>query len=468
MRRKKVLVVGAGMAGLSAAYQLALMEHDVTVLEARKGPGGKVRTIRAPLSKGLYVEAGAFVIPPSHALTRYYADELELDLEPFTRTVNRQPHMFHLRNTTVNNPNDDTAAWPLPLGQIEGTANFLTLYDKYLHVPGDVGDPRDGNWPSGAAQRYDRMTFAQYLREQGASEEAIAVLRLYFLDIWGDGIDVCSALFHLQDMAVQPLGPDGKLPAPPAPGTKSSFVRGGNDRLPRALARSAQLRGRVRYDTPVIAIEATEKRVKVVSAEGRGYSADYVIVTVPFSVLRGMQLRIPNLSAGKRRAIAQLQYTSVTRIWLQTTSRFWETAGLAGCAHTDLPVMFVQTPSTWLKCEKGVIEAYVTGRQARAMQALGPKGRVRAMVEEIEKIYPGVAPEVERATSICWDEDPWAQGDYPWWMPGDYLDFGKDIATPEGWGRVHFAGEHTSMLPGWMQGALESGHRAARDVNDAV
>jgi monoamine oxidase len=189
-----------------------------------------------------------------------------------------------------------------------------------------------------------------------------------------------------------------------------------------------------------------------------------MICTIPFSVLRSVELRV-RLSAAKRRAIDLLQYTSVTKIFVQTTTPVWERKSLAGMAFTDLPVMFVATPSTYLRSKKGVLEAYASGRNARALQAMSPEHRLQAAVAALEQIYSGVRAEYECGVSICWDEDEWSRGAYPWFHPGDMAALLPHIAPAEG--RLHFAGEHTSVLPGWIQGAMESGHRVAREVNHA-
>lgn len=91
--------------------------------------------------------------------------------------------------------------------------------------------------------------------------------------------------------------------------------------------------------------------------------------------------------------------------------------------------------------------------------------RIRFTLEHMEKVYPGIRQNFEGGTSKCWDEDEWARGDYAWFKPGQMTSLLPHIARPEG--RVHFAGEHTSPWTGWMQGALESGIRAAREVNEA-
>jgi monoamine oxidase len=470
--QKRVLILGAGMAGLTAAYQLALARHDVTILEARDRPGGKVLTLRKPFDDDIHVEAGALLLHGTHTFPHGYARLFGLDLDVVTLTA--RDAIRHLRGTRITNANDRNAPWPVRLTWRERRAGARGMWDRYVAgAVKHVGDPRSDGWPTGRAAKYDRMTFAQFLRHRGASEGAIEILRLGYPDIWGDGADVTSALMLLRDMAATPEGVPliaagnaaRELTADDeAPEKHHYFIRGGNDRLAHAFANSAQLRECIKYSTPVIAIEHDDHSISARCRDGRTFTADRMICTIPFSVLRGVELRVP-LSAAKRRAIDLLQYTSVTKIFVQTTTHVWKDQGLAGMTFTDLPVMFVATPSTYLGSKKGVLEVYASGRNARALQSLSPEHRLEAAVAALDQIYPGVRREYECGVSLCWDEEEWSRGDYPWFHPGDITTLLPHIAGAEG--RLHFAGEHTSVLSGWTQGAMESGHRAAREVNRA-
>jgi monoamine oxidase len=115
---------------------------------------------------------------------------------------------------------------------------------------------------------------------------------------------------------------------------------------------------------------------------------------------------------------------------------------------------------------RAVLEAFVTGPGARRIAAMAPEARVAFAREHARRIHPGLEPVFERGASYCWDADPWARGDYAWFAPGELRAFLPHLARREG--RVHFAGDHTSSLPGWMQGALASGRRAADEVHGAA
>ena len=248
--------------------------------------------------------------------------------------------------------------------------------------------------------------------------------------------------------------------------TKQSYaIRGGSDHLPKAFA--ARLKDKIHYGAAVVKIEHDARGVRVVYSQAgahRTLAAAHLVCAVPFSVLRHVDLS-PRFSADKQRAIEQLPYTSVARVYLQTRSRFWLDEGLTGQASTDLPIMSVYDRTENQPGTRGILESYMAGPQARRVTAMREGERLSFTLGQMERVHPAVREHFEGGASKCWDEDEWARGDYAWFRPGQVAELLPHIARPEG--RVHFAGEHASAWPGWMQGALESGNRAAREINDA-
>jgi monoamine oxidase len=218
----------------------------------------------------------------------------------------------------------------------------------------------------------------------------------------------------------------------------------------------------------VVKIEHDERGVRVICSRAgsqQTFAADYLICAIPFAVLMRVEVS-PGFSPQKRQAIAQLGNTSVTRVFLQTRKRFWLDEGLSGAATTDLPIMTTYDKAHYLPGKRGLLEAYVAGARARRMAAMTPNERMNFTVGQMERIFPAIREHYEGGASVCWDEDEWARGAYAWFKPGQMESFLPHIARPEG--RVHFAGDHTSPWPGWMNGALQSGARAAREVSQAV
>jgi monoamine oxidase len=449
---RKALVIGAGLAGLAAAYELTQAGHDVTILEARTRAGGRVYTLRDSFADGLYAEAGAISIADIHEFTLKYVRlfDLPLDSVPLSNFTSlcymRGQRMTYLDNTPI--------VWPLELTPEEQRLGVFGMMAQYVgSVLPELGDPTAPDWPSEAHTHYDQMTFAAFLRAQGASPDAVALLRAGYLDLWGDGVESVSALGLLRDALLSHTA------------RAWYTIRGGNDLLPKAFA--ARLATQIRYGTPVVKIKHDAQGARVVCLQGgapQTIAADHVICTVPFSVLRGIEVS-PPFSPEKRRAIAELPYTSVTRVYLQARTKFWRDEGDIGAASTDLPMAWTRDVTFNQPGQRGILEAYMAGPHARRVAALSAPERSRFTLAQMEKVYPGITENFEGATSICWDEDPWARGGYAWFKPGQMRLLLPDIARAEG--RVHFAGDHTSAWPGWMQGALESGQRVAQEINAA-
>jgi monoamine oxidase len=326
---------------------------------------------------------------------------------------------------------------------------------KYLGpVLKDIGKPEAADWPAEPLKKYDRMTFSEFLRAQGASADALAVMRLNYFDLMGDGLDDISALMLIREAALQ--GAEGQFYA----------VKGGNDLLPKAFA--ARLAEKIRYGAPVVKIEHDSQGVRAVFLRAGGgrqtIAGDRLVCTIPFSVLKHIEIS-PRFSTEKQRAIEELPYTSVSRVYLQSRKKFWAEEGLESNAYTDLPIMAVTDSTFNQPGPRGILHSYMAGRQARRVAAMKEGERISFTLEHMEKVYPGIRENFEGGASKCWDEDEWARGDYAWFKPGQMSSLMSHIARPEG--RVHFAGEHASAWPGWMQGALESGNRAAREINEA-
>lgn len=442
---KKVLILGAGLAGLVAGYQLADAGHEVTILEAQTMPGGRVRTLREPFSDGLYAEAGAGRIPDTHEITLQWVRMFGLQLDAFYPTTLADIEFMRGKRIRVPRGSDiDMAQVPLNLTPEERKLGFQGMKEKYyLPLLRKVWSVPPEKWPSTDVLPYGEMRLDEFLRRQGASEDAVH----YF----SFGFEHDSVLDFLRDAASHEV-------------RKLFKIRGGNDLLPRAIA--SELSDFIRYGAAVRRIEHDAKGVRAVFEQTGTHhtaSADVMIVTLPFTVLRKLELA-PRFLPEKQRAIDELTYFSVSRVYLQTRTRFWEADGLNGFGITDHP-MEIWSPAYGEESPRGLLLSYMYEDLARRVAAMNPGERVNFGLEEMGKVFPGLREHCETGTSWCWDEHPWSLGALCLFTPGMFAHF-PHIVKPEG--RVYFAGEHTSPWPGWIQGAIYSGLRAAREVNESA
>lgn len=448
---KKVIVIGAGLAGLSAAYELVQLGHDVTVLEARTRPGGRVHTLRSPFADGLYAEAGAISYSDGFRHMTRYVQAFGL---PTAQLGPRGNPVYHLRGRRFSLKPGEKPDWPYRLTAEEQGQGLFQLLGKYFAAAEKIGDTGNPAWRPDAFQEWDRVTLAEWLVQQGASAEAVELLSDSVW--WGHGWQEVSALHRLvSDVGLFLLG------------QKSYVIQGGTDLLAQAFART--LRERIRYGAPVVAVEQTAGGVRAVFEQAgsrQELSADRLICTVPAPVARKIEFS-PGLSAAKRQALERLEFAPVTRVYLQSRKRFWTDRGEAGSASTDLPVDLVAEHPFARPEDAGpraVLECHMKGENALAAGRMDEPARLAMAARELEKVHPGFGSHFEGGASWVWQADPWAGGAYAWWKPGQMTSLLPELARAEA--RLHFAGEHTSWLSRTMEGALESGNRAAKEVHE--
>lgn len=456
----RVIVVGAGLAGLAAAWELVQLGHDVTVLEAQRRPGGRIRTLREPFSDGLYAEVGAIGYADSFRHFARYVEAFGLPSSTPRRSPAPLKQVVHLGGQRIEIQPGQPPQWPAGLVPAEGLG-VGALFEKYfVSVGQEMGDPTDPAWRLDRFADFDQMTLTELLKSRGASEGALRLLSAN--TFFGYGWPEVSALHRLvSDVAL--------FQAPG--GTPLRFLDGGMDSLPNAFAKA--LRERIWYGAPVAAIRQEPAGVSVVVRQGgpqgeaRTLAADYLVCTAPLPALRRIEVT-PGLSPAKARIVEGLAYAPVTRIFLQTRRRYWAERGFAGSSGTELPIQLV-SEQPFVRAEdqtRGLLECHMKGPEAERVDALDEDAQIAFAIEHLEKLHPGIGAFVEGGLSFRWQDDPWTGGGYAWWKPTQLTGWMPELAKPEG--RIHFAGEHTSALARTLEGALESGNRAAREIDDAA
>jgi monoamine oxidase len=182
-------------------------------------------------------------------------------------------------------------------------------------------------------------------------------------------------------------------------------IKGGNDQLPKAFA--AKLSDKILYGCPVIKIEHDARQVRVTFLQGgamQTMTADKLVCAVPFTLLRRIEIT-PKLSAEKRLGIEQLPYLSVSRVFLQSRKRFWIAEGTSGVAATDLTSMKLRHATMIQSGRRGILNSYNEGENSRRITAMSEPERLKTVLDDIEKIYPGMRAHYEGGKSKCWDED---------------------------------------------------------------
>jgi monoamine oxidase len=448
--RHRVIIIGAGMAGMAAADRLQKSGVEIQVVEARTRPGGRIETLR-DFADGMYAEAGAMSIPDTHTRALTYIAELNLSVRThFGRR--REASLFLIDGHRVRITPGKVEQWPatLRLTAEERAIGLAGMQQKYLDafIP-QVGDPFSPAWPPPHLLLYDSMTAEDFFLSQGASPAAAQLLSMALYNLDGDGARSFSALLMLATEASVYK-------------TVRSFVpAGGMDQLPIALG--LKLRKHIYYGAPATRIEQDASGIRVaIRPHGttEWLTGDYVVCAIPFPVLRQMEVT-PAFSLAKKKVIDEQPLTSVTRVFVQTREQFWGAEHLNGATCTNLQNM--NTYSAYQQAaQRGILECYSAGQNARHLAALPVSTRDDLVVRQMAEPLQGLATFAEGNVTRIWDEDPWAKGAYAWSPPGRYVEFLR--ASRQAEGRIFFAGDQTSALPGWIEAAVESGHRAAHEL----
>jgi monoamine oxidase len=315
------------------------------------------------------------------------------------------------------------------------------LLERYAGPLADkFAEPAATDASYAAWHEYDRLTWPEWLGQRGASREAIRLMTL------GGDSSALSALYMLRQFAM--LRSSSQL----------FKIAGGMDRLPQAMA--AALGDVVRYQSPVVRISRAARSLSIEHESGghlERMTADHVVLTVPLTTLRQIEFR-PRLPETKEKAILAPPYYPGVRILLQSRERFWNRAGLNGSARTARAEMWDAAYD-----RQGPVRGLLGANAGGASFAAKTDAQSLAFgVDLVADAFPGIRSAFEKGIIHQWAQDRWAQGAFVAFAPGQMTALLPEIARPDD--RVHFAGDHTSSWMGWMEGALESGERAAREI----
>jgi monoamine oxidase len=390
-KQKHVVVVGAGLAGLTCARRLRQLGFRVTVLEARDRVGGRVLTFRE-FDGGRYAEAGAEFVSASHSQVRALLRTIGLvDVRAPEPDIYR--HSRRWRHGAFAAA--DAARFSRQLASLK---------------PAAVLDRRSAAW---------------LMRDIDLSDRARFLATHQLRDEYGVEPEYLSLLFLVQQSRARR--------------PRAFRIRGGADRLPLALARGLD----VALEEPASHVESRASGVSV-----DGIDADFCVVTVPVPVLASMEFE-PALPPVLEAAIELLAYGHGVKTALQYERR------APSAVLSDLTFQ-----TAWR--DRRIVTAYTTGRSGLLLGSISRRTRPLLVADELDEIYPGSRALYERGETVSWHTDGWSQGTAVAYAPGQVNRFQAAVRQPVG--RLHFAGEHTDVFAGTMEGAIRSGRRVAEAI----
>jgi monoamine oxidase len=440
---KTVTIIGAGLAGLSAAYDLQSAGWRVTVLEARERVGGRVFSVRS-FSNGAVAEAGGEFIEDSHARMLALAKQFDLKLGRVGSWQSQAGDWasFEGKSGLVS----DSGLWGTDLNS-EILKIWAALSELGKHVP----DPKQ---PQAAreAESLDRQSTSEWLD----TLDAHPLAKQDFIQHIRAEYTTEPERYSLLDLARNAAMYYSTLER----GTNWRVI-GGNDLIPRALADTLS---DVRLNSVVASIHALNDGVIVAHKTGNSYRtifSSFAILAVPLTTARLIKFN-PALPVTHQRMVDEVSYGSVTKVMIQYRRRFWNEKGWNGRLVTDAPIGYTWHATSHIDGEDGILTVYTGGEPAAKLAALPDKERIRLAVAEVEKVFPGSSDLVEHTATIAWPNEPFTRGSYMALAPGEVTAHWRTLFEPAG--RLFFAGEHATAYQGYMEGAVESGQRVARAI----
>lgn len=446
-----VAVVGAGLAGLTCAYRLRQAGLAATVYEANTRLGGRCWTRRGDFADAQLAEQGGEFIDQGHTTIRQLAQELGLDLDNLlTASPNGTGAFFHFDGAPYPETQviDDLKRIWQKLHRDLSEAGYPTLYYQSTERGRQLDRMSILDWieetvPGGTGSRLGQLLDVAYTIEYGAeSGDQSALNLLYLLGYSGQG-------------QLRIFGPSNE----------KYRVRGGNDQIVQRLA--AALPGQVQAGASLSRVALNPDGRFTLGLGTRSVTVDKVVLALPFSILRtAVDCRRAGFSPLKQLAIAEQGMGANAKLHVQFTNRHWEALGGNGDSYADTGYQATWDVSRAQPGRSGILVDYTGGHVALSFRSGTVAGRTRQFLSQIEPVYPGLTAQGNgRATLDYWPGNPFSRGSYSYWRVGQYTRFAG--VEREQSGNCHFAGEHTSVdAQGYLEGAVESGERAAREVLD--
>jgi monoamine oxidase len=495
---RHVVILGAGMAGLVAAYELLKLGNTVEIVEASGGAGGRVHTHH--FKDGSYAELGAMRVPITHDYTHYYITEMGLRDKLITFINNVENGFWDIHDVVTRQTDVASIYQHYRLSDAfrklpSGGAIFGFLMDNFIE--GLTEDEKQMMFDGVAGTRLLELLSGTSLGEflvRSAGEEVQDVIGVFTsLDVWWDK----ALSMYIRDEMV-------------GTGSCLQTLEGGMSQLPDALY--DKVKERVTFNREVVRIKRLESGVEVTTKtpDQAGTEAtktyDYVLCTIPFSVLRRIDLE--DLSYAKMSAIRGMTYANATKVALDCKERFWQNEPyriFGGSSTSDhiqrqtyypmdhLPVtkpllrqavrptvegarfrrpsIHTATPQpappaallTRAEPRPGaLLGAYCWDQDARRLGALSNDERAEVVIENVSRFHPELREYVVDHASVDWEQYRWTAGAFVMLKPNELERFYPAAIRPEG--RLYFAGEHCSTDQGWIQGALIASLRAVLQI----
>ena len=449
----KIAIVGAGLAGLSAAYALRQAGYVADVYEASDRVGGRCWTLRDAFPDGQIVEHGGELIDQSHGAIRNLAQSLGLKLDNLLQAEQNGTELssfFDGRDYSYAEMTDDLkAAWQKIHSDVSA-ASYPTTFDSYTQRGYELDhlsilDWIDESIPGGTSSRLGQLLDVAYNIEYGGESSVQSSLNLlYLLGYSGQG-------------QFRVFGPSNE----------KYHVVGGNDQIPNLLAE--RLPGQISMGMELVAVKQNSGGDYALTfRRGSGtktVTADRVVLALPFSILRSsVDLTKAGFKELKLTAIREQGMGTNSKLHVGFKTRFWRKLGSNGETFSDTGYQNTWEVSRAQAGTNGILVDYTGGDIGASFGSGSAASRAKQFLAQLEPVLPGATKQWNGSAALdFWPAYRWTKGSYSYWKVGQYTKFAGMEGRRQD--NCHFAGEHTSIdFQGYLNGAVESGQRAAAEI----
>lgn len=446
----RIAIVGGGLAGLTSALRLKQAGITATVYEASSGVGG--RCVTGSFPNGQLYERGGELIDSGHLAVKHLAQELGLDLDNLVRAEAAGTEMlgyFDGRPYSFAEMTDDLKTIWRQLHSDTSAASYPTTYKISTPRGRELDAMPLSVWidryvPGGLTSRFGQLLDTAYNIEYGAeTSDQSSLNMLYLLGYVGPG------RFRVF----------GKS-------NEKFRVRGGNELMVAGM--KAQLVGQIQTGMELVALSVSSGGTYTLTfrdgSTTKTVLADHVILALPFSLLRSVDLSKASFPDVKARAIRELGMGTNSKLHLQFSTRFWNGLAANGETYSDRGYQNTWDVSRAQPGATGILANYTGGTIGASFGSGTPASRAETFLAQLEPVLPGATAQWNgKATLDYWPGNVWTRGSYSYWKVGQYTAFSG--AESERSGNCHFAGEHTSQdFQGYLNGAVDTGERAASEI----
>jgi monoamine oxidase len=420
-RRKSCVIIGAGFAGLSAAYKLKNANWDVTILEARERTGGRVFSQTMPQNKNLVFELGAEWVGESHERLKSLCADFKIPL---------QKHQFDdylLQNGKVSRP----GAWGF---SERAKAAFEKITANY------------GNLTTLQKNKLDRLDWWSYLEKIGYTEDDLLLRDLMDSTDFGESIRHVSAFGALAEYAES------------SPKNEMDYkMTGGNSRLTEEFTKRI---GAENIKTNTLVTEINQRAgIVIVKTATDSYKADAVICTAPTNSLLKIKFN-PPLPSAQTEAAEKLIYARICKNSVLYENRFWKDENFSMVSDVTSHYYFHSTQNQAGK--QGILTSYAIGEKADILASQSDERRMRIITNDLRDFDEDAPKLAKGIASYAWQRDKYTDGAYALYRPGQWFGIRPILQKPHL--KVLFAGEHLADWQGFMEGAIETGEAAAQSL----